>query len=60
MSEALPPFLLAYAVRQAEAMGLPGPDDYVLLQQRLDQQRHALAGVDARYHAVFSALRPAA
>jgi hypothetical protein len=60
VNESLPPFLRAYVASQADAMGLPGPDDYLLLLQRLEQQRQSFAGVDARYREVFSARRPAA
>ena len=42
MYETLPPLLRSWAEQQAERMGLPGPDDYLLLLIRLDQQDREL------------------
>ena len=42
MSETLPPFLRRWVEEQAQRMGLPGPDDYLLLVLRLDWQQHEL------------------
>jgi len=57
LHRSLPPLLREWAARRAREMGLPGPDDYVLLLLRLEKQRQALAGVEERYREVF---RPAA
>jgi hypothetical protein len=42
MHESLPPPLRRWVTEQAEKMGLPGPDDYILLLIRLDKQDHEL------------------
>jgi hypothetical protein len=42
MHESLPPALRQWVGRRAEAMGLPGPDDYILLLIRLEKQRQEL------------------
>jgi hypothetical protein len=54
MVEALPPDLREWVHRQAAAMGLPGPDNYILLLLKLEKQRQDLAGVEARYRALFA------
>jgi hypothetical protein len=59
MHDALPPLLRDWVIRQADAMGLPGPDDFIVLQLRLERQRQALATVHERYRRLFT-LRPAA
>ncbi len=56
LAEALPPALAAWVAQRAEAMGLPGPDDYLLLLLRLEKQRHDLAGVPELYQQVFHRL----
>ncbi len=53
--ETLPPALGTWLARQAEAMGLPGPD-YLLLLLRLEKQRHNLAGIPELYQQVFHRL----
>jgi hypothetical protein len=40
MHQALPPPLRAWVEEKATSMGLPGPDDYLLLLLRLDKQNH--------------------
>lgn len=52
----LPPSLAEWAARQADIMGLPGPDDYILLLVRLAKQHHDLAGIPELYHHVFHGL----
>jgi hypothetical protein len=53
LHEALPPVLRDWVARQAEAMGLPGPDDYILLLLKLEKQRQDLEGVPERYRRFF-------
>ena len=53
MHESLPADLRHWTVRQAEAMGLPGPDDLILLLLRLEKQRQDLDGIEERYRNVF-------
>jgi hypothetical protein len=43
MADTLPPLLRHWVARQASRMGLPGPDDYIVLLIRLEKQRQALA-----------------
>jgi hypothetical protein len=43
MSDALPAPLRNWVSDQAEKMGLPGPDSYILLLLRLEKQRQDLA-----------------
>ncbi len=43
--QSLPPFLRGWVARRAEEMGLPGPDDYIVLMLRLEKQHQALAAV---------------
>jgi hypothetical protein len=55
MTESFPPFLRHWVTRQAEAMGLPGPDDYMALLIRLEKQRQALAAfAKTRLHLALS------
>jgi hypothetical protein len=42
MHDALPFALREWVGRQAEVMGLPGPDDFILLLIRLEKQRQEL------------------
>jgi hypothetical protein len=60
MYEALPPELRDFVVRRAAAMGLPSPDDYVVLTLRLQNQHHRLQGVEEGYRKVFAPARPLA
>jgi hypothetical protein len=53
LHEALPPLLRQWVTCQAEAMGLPGPDDYILLLLKLEKQRQDLETVPERYRRVF-------
>ena len=53
LRDALPPVLRRWAARQAQIMGLPGPDDYVLLLIKLEKQRQDLEAVPERYRRVF-------
>ena len=39
MVESLPAPLRAWVCRRAEEMGLPGPDDYILVLLKLEKQR---------------------
>jgi hypothetical protein len=50
MYESLPPFLSDWVARKAADMGLPGPDDYIVLMLRLEKQNQALAAVDHLIH----------
>jgi hypothetical protein len=43
MHTLLPARLKDWVAREADGMGLPGPDDYILLVLRLEQQRQELA-----------------
>ncbi len=42
----LPPLLRDWIARQADAMGLPSPENYLLLLVRMEKQRQALAAVE--------------
>lgn len=42
MHESLPPHLRQWVANQAARIGLPGPDDYILLLIRLEKQREDL------------------
>lgn len=46
MVETLPEALQSWVRDQAHAMGLRGPDSYILLLIRLEKQRQELAAVD--------------
>ena len=46
MHESLPPHLSHWTARQAEAMGLPGPDNYILLLLHFEKQRQDLAAME--------------
>jgi hypothetical protein len=58
MHESLPPPLAQWVALKAEAMGLPGPDDYILLLIKLAKQEHDLQGTGDRYRRVFTAASP--
>jgi hypothetical protein len=45
MHESLPAPLRAWVADQAEVMGLPGPDNFILLLIRLEKQRQDLAAI---------------
>lgn len=45
MYESLPPPLSAWVAYQAEVMGLPDPDHFILLLIRLEKQRQELAAI---------------
>jgi hypothetical protein len=45
IAESLPSLLREWVARQARLMGLPGPDDYVVVLLRLEKQRQALDAV---------------
>ena len=45
MHESLPPALRDWVAAQARVMGLPGPDDFILLLIRLEKQRQDLAAI---------------
>jgi hypothetical protein len=45
VTESLPPPLRPWVERQARRMGLPGPDDYILLRIRPETQRQDLEAV---------------
>ena len=53
MHESLPPPLRQWVAAQADSMGLPDPDSYIMLLIRLAKQRQDLARVDERYRQVF-------
>ena len=57
MHDYLPPFLREWVVRQAEAMGLASPDEYIILLLRLERQNQALRDIEERYRAVFISAR---
>lgn len=42
MHDELPPLLRAWVEAQATKIGLPGPDDYIVLLLRLEKQRQDL------------------
>jgi hypothetical protein len=46
LHESLPPPLAAWVAHQAEVMGLPDPDSFILLLLRLEKQRQELAATD--------------
>lgn len=46
MQESLPPPLRQWVADQAERMGLPGPDDYILLLTGLEKQRQELTAAE--------------
>jgi hypothetical protein len=49
----LPPELARWVTHQAELMGLPSPDDVILLLITLAKQHNDLSGIAERYAAVF-------
>jgi hypothetical protein len=53
LHESLAPDLQEFVIRQAQAMGLPSADDFLLLLVKLAKQHEDLAGIDERYRAVF-------
>ena len=53
MHHCLPLSLRAWVEDQAKSMGLPGPDDYVLLLLRLEKQCQDMHGIEDRYRQVF-------
>jgi hypothetical protein len=53
MHERLPPALRDWVACQAVRIGLPGPDDYILLLLRLEKQRQDLEGIGDRYDQVY-------
>jgi hypothetical protein len=56
LHELLPPPLAAWVAEQAESMGLPGPDNYILLLVRLAKQHHDHAAVPDLYRRIFHGL----
>jgi hypothetical protein len=50
MYKSLPPFLRDWVARKATDMGLPGPDDYIVLMLRIEKQNQTLAAVDHLIH----------
>jgi len=46
LCQSLPPLLRDWIARQAEKMGLPSPENYLLLLVRMEKQRQALAAVE--------------
>jgi len=46
MYETLPENLRIWVCYQAEIMGLPGPDSYIMLLIRLEKQRQDLAPIE--------------
>ncbi len=47
MHESLPPALRHWVTGQAVRIGLPGPDDYILLLIRLEKQQQELEAAKA-------------
>ncbi len=47
MHETLPGPLREWVIHRAGLMGLPGPDDYILLLIRLEKQRQESAALDS-------------
>ena len=56
----LPPPLADWVAPQAESMGLPTPDDYILLLLRLEKQNQEQELIPEHYRRVFHADRAAA
>jgi hypothetical protein len=54
----LPPLLRDWIARQAALMGLPSPDNYLLLLVRLEKQRLALASAQQALESQFATLLP--
>ncbi len=51
MHESLPPPLREWVAAQATRMGLPTPDDYIVLLVRLAKQNHDLEPIAKLSHA---------